>query len=109
MAKKKRKISLPKTRSEAGLLVIHVIQEIFRQIEKYGPEVIKLIASVLKFLGKWGGTGIKSMRRYLDEEEKRLSEAAKNQPKTPKKKKAKKAKRKSAKKSPPPPPAEEEI
>jgi len=100
---KKKKMKLPKTRSEVGLLVLHVIQEIFRQIEKYGPEVIKLIASVLKFLGKWGATGIKSLRNYIDEEEKRLSAAEKA-----KTAKTKKTKRKSAKKSPPTPPVEEE-
>jgi len=99
---KKKKINLPKTRSEVGLLVLHVIQEIFRQIERFGPEVIKLIASVLKFLGKWGSTGIKSLRTYIDEEEKRLTAAEKA--KTAKKKKTKKAKttkRKTAKKKKP--------
>lgn len=107
---KKKKINLPKTRSEVGLLVIHVIQEIFRQIDKFGPEVIKLIARVLRFLGKWGGTGIKSMRKYLDEEEKRLAAAEK--PKTPKKKKAKKTKKSKKRKSPKkktPKASEEEI
>jgi hypothetical protein len=72
-----RKINVPKTKSEVGLLVIHVIQEIFRLIDKYGPEVIKLLARVLRFLGKWGSTGIQSLRTYLDKEEKRLSAAAK--------------------------------
>ena len=91
---KKKKLNLPKTKSEVGLLIIHVIQEIFKQIDKYGPEVIKLIARVLRFLGKWGATGIKSLRTYLDEEEKRLTAAEKK--KTGKKKKSKK--RKSAKK-----------
>jgi hypothetical protein len=78
----KKKIKFPKTKSEAGLLVIHTIQEIFRQIDKYGPEVIKLIAKVLKFLGKWGAAGILSLRTYLDKEEKRLSAA--NKKKSPK-------------------------
>ena len=96
---KKKKMKLPKTRSEVGLLVIHVIQEIFRQIDKYGPEVIKLIARVLRFLGKWGSTGIKSLREYLDKEEKRLTAAEK--PKTPKKKKAKKRKSPKKKKAEP--------
>ena len=73
----KKKIRFPKTGSEAGLLIIHVIQEIFKQIDKYGPEVVKLIAKVLKFLGKWGSAGIKSLRTYLDEEEKKLSAAGK--------------------------------
>ena len=84
----KKKIKFPKTKSEAGLLIIHVIQEIFRQIEKYGPEVVKLIARVLRFLGKWGSTGIQSLRVYLDEEEKRLSAAKKKAAKRPKKAKA---------------------
>ncbi len=95
-----KKIKLPKTKSEVGLLIIHVIQEIFRQIDKYGPEVVRLLARILKFLGKWGSTGIHSLRTYLDKEEKRLSAAAK--PKVVKTKKAKKAKtavkRKTAKK-----------
>jgi hypothetical protein len=73
----KKKIKFPKTRSEIGLLVIRVIQEIFRQIDKYGPEVVKLIARVLRFLGKWGSAGILSLRTYLDKEEKRLSAAGK--------------------------------
>jgi hypothetical protein len=87
-----RKINLPKTKSEVGLLVIHVIQEIFKQIDKYGPEVIKLLARVLRFLGKWGSTGIQSLKTYLDKEEKRLSAAAKK--KTVKTKRPKKAKTK---------------
>jgi hypothetical protein len=86
----KKKIKFPKTGSEAGLLIIHVIQEIFRQIEKYGPEVVKLIAKVLSFLGKWGSAGIKSLRTYLDEEEKKLSAAAKK--KTAKTKRSQKTK-----------------
>jgi hypothetical protein len=90
-----KKIKLPKTTSEVGLLIIRVIKEIFRQIDKYGPEVIKLIARVLKFLGKWGSAGIKSLRTYLDEEEKRLSAAAK--PKAVKRKATKKRKTKAAK------------
>ena len=84
-----KKIKLPKTKSEAGLLVIRVIQEIFRQIDKYGPEVVKLIAKVLSFLGKWGTTGIQSLRTYLDKEEKRLSAAKKKAAKTKRPKKAK--------------------
>jgi hypothetical protein len=80
-----KKIKLPKTKSEAGLLIIRVIQEIFRQIDKYGPEVVKLIARVLRFLGKWGSTGILSLRTYLDKEEKRLSAASKKKTKRPKK------------------------
>ena len=83
-----------------GLLIIHVIQEIFRQVDKYGPEVIKLLARILRFLGKWGSTGIQSLKTYLDKEEKRLSAAGKK--KVVKKKKSKKAKtsvkRKAAKK-----------
>ena len=85
-----RKINVPKTKSEAGLLVIHVIQEIFKQLEKYGPEVIKLLARILRFLGKWGSTGIQSLKTYLDKEEKRLSAAGKK--KVVKRKKPKKAK-----------------
>ena len=85
----KKKIKFPKTTSEAGLLIIHVIQEIFRQIDKYGPEVIKLIARVLRFLGKWGSAGIQSLRTYLDKEEKRLSAAKKKAVKTKRPKKAK--------------------
>jgi hypothetical protein len=85
----KKKIKFPKTTSEAGLLVIRVIQEIFRQIDKYGPEVVKLIAKVLSFLGKWGSTGILSLRTYLDKEEKRLSAAKKKAAKTKRPKKAK--------------------
>jgi hypothetical protein len=85
----KKKIKFPKTTSEAGLLIIHVIQEIFRQIDKYGPEVIKLIARVLRFLGKWGSTGIQSLKAYLDKEEKRLSAAKKKAVKTKRPKKAK--------------------
>ena len=85
-----KKINLPKTKSEVGLLVIHVIQEIFKQIEKHGPEVIKLLARILRFLGKWGSTGIQSLKTYLDKEEKRLSAAAK--PKAAKSKGPKKAK-----------------
>lgn len=85
----KKKIKFPKTTSEVGLLIIHVIQEIFRQIEKYGPEVIKLIARVLRFLGKWGSTGIQSLKTYLDKEEKRLSAAKKKAVKTKRPKKAK--------------------
>lgn len=85
----KKKIKFPKTGSEAGLLIIHVIQEIFRQIEKYGPEVVKLIAKVLSFLGKWGSAGILSLRTYLDEEEKKLSAAKKKAAKTKRPKKAK--------------------
>ncbi len=85
----KKKIKFPKTTSEAGLLIIRVIQEIFKQIDKYGPEVVKLIAKVLSFLGKWGTTGILSLRTYLDKEEKRLSAAAKKKAaKKPKKAKA---------------------
>ncbi len=84
-----KKIKLPKTKSEAGLLIIHVIQEIFRQIDKYGPEVVKLIARVLRFLGKWGTTGILSLRTYLDKEEKRLSAAKKKAAKSKRRKKAK--------------------
>ncbi|MDD5063366.1 MAG: hypothetical protein PHQ35_01220 [Phycisphaerae bacterium] len=85
----KKKIKFPKTTSEAGLLVIRVIQEIFKQIDKYGPEVVKLIARVLSFLSKWGTTGIVSLRTYLDKEEKRLSAAAKKKSaKRPKKAKA---------------------
>jgi len=98
-----KKITLPKTKSEVGLLIIHVIKEIFKQIDKYGPEVIKLLARVLRFLGKWGSTGIQSLRTYLDKEEKRLSAAAK--PKAVKSKRPKKAKtsvkRKAAKKKKP--------
>ena len=82
----KKKIKFPKTGSEAGLLIIRVIQEIFRQIDKYGPEVVKLIARVLRFLGKWGTAGILSLRTYLDKEEKRLSAAKKKAAKRPKKK-----------------------
>ncbi len=94
-----KKINLPKTRSEVGLLAIHVIQETFRLIEKYGPEVIKVLAKVLGFLGKWGSAGIQSLKTYLDKEEKRLR--ASSQPKvaeskTPKKAKTS-AKRKTAK------------
>jgi len=85
-----RKINVPKTKSEVGLLVIHVIQEIFRLFDKYGPEVIKLLARVLRFLGKWGSAGIQSLKIYLDKEEKRLSAAAKS--KTVKSKGPKKAK-----------------
>ena len=85
----KKKIKFPKTTSEAGLLIIHVIQEIFRQIDKYGPEVIKLIARVLRFLGKWGSAGILSLKTYLDKEEKRLSAAKKKSAKTKRPKKAK--------------------
>ena len=85
----KKKIKFPKTTSEAGLLIIHVIQEIFRQIEKYGPEVVKLIARVLRFLGKWGSTGTQSLKAYLDKEEKRLSAAKKKAVKTKRPKKAK--------------------
>ena len=85
----KKKIKFPKTTSEVGLLIIHVIQEIFRQIERYGPEVIKLIARVLRFLGKWGTTGIQSLKAYLDKEEKRLSAAKKKAAKTKRPKKAK--------------------
>jgi len=88
----KKKIKLPKTKSEAGLLIIRVIKEIFRQIDKYGPEVIKLIAKVLRFLGKWGSAGILSLRTYLDKEEKRLSAAKKKAAKTKRPKKAKAAK-----------------
>jgi len=84
-----KKIKLPKTKSEAGLLIIHVIQEIFKQIDKYGPEVVKLIARVLSFLGKWGSAGILSLRTYLDKEEKRLSAAKKKAAKTKRPKKAK--------------------
>lgn len=84
-----KKIKVPKTKSEAGLLIIRVIQEIFRQIDKYGPEVVKLIARVLRFLGKWGSTGIKSLREYLDKEEQRLTAAAKKKAKTKRPKKAK--------------------
>jgi hypothetical protein len=81
-----KKIKFPKTKSEIGLSIIRVIQEIFRQIDKYGPEVVKLIAKVLRFLGKWGSTGILSLRTYLDKEEKRLSAAdRKKTPKKPKK------------------------
>lgn len=86
----KKKIKFPKTKSEVGLLIIHVIQEIFKQIGKYGPEVIKLIAKVLSFLGKWGSAGILSLRTYLDKEEERLSAAAKK--KSAKTKRPKKAK-----------------
>jgi hypothetical protein len=85
----KKKIKFPKTGSEVGLLVIHVIQEIFKQIEKYGPEVIKLIAKVLSFLGKWGSAGILSLRTYLDKEEERLTAAKKKAAKTKRPKKAK--------------------
>jgi len=85
-----KKINVPKTKSEVGLLIIHVIQEIFKQVEKYGPEVIKLLARILRFLGKWGSTGIQSLRTYLDKEEKRLSAAGKK--KVVKTKKTKKAK-----------------
>jgi hypothetical protein len=85
----KKKIKFPKTTSEAGLLIIHVIQEIFRQIDKYGPEVIKLIARVLRFLGKWGSSGIQSLKTYLDKEEKRLSAAKKKAVKTKRPKRAK--------------------
>jgi hypothetical protein len=85
----KKKIKFPKTTSEAGLLIIRVIKEIFRQIDKYGPEVVKLIAKVLSFLGKWGSTGILSLRTYLDKEEKRLSAAKKKAAKTKRPKKAK--------------------
>ena len=95
-----KKINVPKTKSEVGLLVIHVIQETFKQIDKYGPEVIKLLARILRFLGKWGSTGIQSLKTYLDKEEKRLSAAGKK--KVVKRKKPKKAKtsvkRKAAKK-----------
>jgi hypothetical protein len=84
-----KKIKFPKTTSEVGLLIIHVIQEIFRQIDKYGPEVIKLIARVLRFLGKWGSAGIQSLKTYLDKEEKRLSAAKKKAAKTKRPKKAK--------------------
>ncbi len=84
----KKKIKFPKSTSEAGLLVIRVIQEIFRQIDKYGPEVVKLIAKVLSFLGKWGSAGILSLRTYLDKEEKRLSAAKKKTAKRSKKTKA---------------------
>jgi predicted nuclease of restriction endonuclease-like RecB superfamily len=73
-----KKIKLPKTTSEVGLLIIHIIKEIFRQIEKYGPEVVKLISRVLSFLGKWGSAGIQSLKTYLDKEEKRLSASAKS-------------------------------
>jgi hypothetical protein len=93
-----RKINVPTTKSEVGLLVVHVIQEIFKQIDKYGPEVIRLLARVLRFLGKWGSTGIQSLRTYLDEEEKKLSAAAK--PKAVKTKKTKKAKTSVKRKTP---------
>ena len=87
----KKKIKLPKTRSEVGLLIIHVIKEIFKQIDKYGPEVVKLIAKVLRFLGKWGSAGILSLRTYLDKEEQRLTAAKKKaaKRKSPRKKKRK--------------------
>ena len=88
----KKKIKLPKTRSEVGLLIIHVIKEIFKQIDKYGPEVVKLIAKVLRFLGKWGSAGILSLRTYLDKEEQRLTAAKKKAAKTKRTKKAKAAK-----------------
>jgi hypothetical protein len=91
----KKKIEFPKTKSEAGLLIIRTIQEIFRQIDKYGPEVIKLTARVLRFLGKWGSTGIQSLRAYLDKEEKRLSAA--NKKKSPKAKRSGHKKAKPAK------------
>ena len=86
-----KKINVPKTKSEVALLIIHVIQETFKLIEKYGPEVVKLLARILRFLGKWGSTGIQSLKTYLDKEEKRLSAAAKK--KVVKRKKPKKAKR----------------
>ncbi len=85
-----KKINVPKTKSEVGLLIIHVIKEIFKQIDKYGPEVIKLLARILRFLGKWGSTGIQSLKTFLDKEEKRLSAAGKK--KVVKRKKPKKAK-----------------
>jgi len=85
-----KKINLPKTKSEVGLLIIHVIQEIFRQIDKYGPEVTKLFARILRFLAKGGSNGIQSLKTYLDKEEKRLSAA--NKPKAAKTKRPKKAK-----------------
>ena len=85
-----KKINVPKTKSEVALLIIHVIQEIFKLIEKYGPEVVKLLARILRFLGKWGSTGIQSLKTYLDKEEKRLSAAGKK--KVVKRKKPKKAK-----------------
>jgi hypothetical protein len=85
-----KKINVPKTKSEVGLLIIRVIQEIFKQIDKYGPEVVKLLARILRFLGKWGSTGIQSLKTYLDKEEKRLSAAGKK--KVVKRKKPKKAK-----------------
>ncbi len=85
-----KKINVPKTKSEVGLLIIRVIQEIFKLIEKYGPEVVKLLARILRFLGKWGTAGIQSLKTYLDKEEKRLSAAGKK--KVVKRKKPKKAK-----------------
>ncbi len=98
-----KKIKVPKTKSEVGLLIIHVIQEIFKLIEKYGPEVIKLIARILRFLGKWGSAGIQSLKTYLDKEEKRLSAASKKKViKTKKTKKTKTSvKHKAAKKRKP--------
>ncbi len=85
-----KKINVPKTKSEVALLIIHVIQEIFKLIEKYGPEVVKLLARILRFLGKWGTAGIQSLKTYLEKEEKRLSAASRK--KAIRKKKPKKAK-----------------
>ena len=85
-----KKIKVPKSKSEVALLIIHVIQEIFKLIEKYGPDVVKLLARILRFLGKWGSTGIQSLKTYLDKEEKRLSAASKK--KVIRRKKSKKAK-----------------
>ncbi len=85
-----KKIKVPKSKSEVALLIIRIIQEIFKLIEKYGPEVVKLLARILRFLGKWGSTGIQSLKTYLDKEEKRLSAASKK--KVIRKKKPKKAK-----------------
>jgi hypothetical protein len=90
-----RKIKVPRTKSEVGLLIIRIIQEIFRQIDKYGPEIVKLVARVLKFLGKWGSSGIQSLRAYLDKEEERLTAAAKK--KTVKRKATKRKKAKAVK------------
>ena len=72
-----KKIKVPKSKSEVALLIIRIIQEIFKLIEKYGPDVVKLLAKILRFLGKWGSTGIQSLKTYLEKEEKRLSVASK--------------------------------
>ncbi len=72
-----KKMKVPRTKPELILLIIEIIKQIFVLAEKYGPDIAKLLKKLFAFLLKSGAKGIKGLKQYLAEEEKKWSAASK--------------------------------